>query len=198
MIAATSRDSASGHFHAVRFYEDTASLSRTVAAFLADGFALGQPALISATPEHRDAVLEELRLRHIDADKVQGAGDLLLLDARQLLGTFMVNDMPEAASFKAHVPAALDHLYRGRTHCAIRAYGEMVDVLVQDGLTAAAIHLEGLWNELAMTHAFSLLCGYALGHFYKDVGMRAICAQHSHVMPADRTRTPDVGATSVN
>jgi hypothetical protein len=196
MISPTSRESASELVHGVLFYEDTASLSRTVAVFLADGLALGQPALIIATPEHRDAVLEELRVRHVDVDKVEAAGDLLCLDARQLLGTFMVNGMPEAASFKAHVPVALDHLHRGRTHCAIRAYGEMVDVLVQDGLTAAAIHLEGLWNQLAMMREFSLLCGYALGHFYKDAGMRDICAQHSHVIPADRALTPGAGTTT--
>jgi hypothetical protein len=61
----------------------------------------------------------------------------------------------------------------------------MVDVLWQDGLTAAAIRLEMLWNQLAMTHDFSLLCGYSMGSFYKDAGMRDICAQHSHVVPAD-------------
>ena len=61
----------------------------------------------------------------------------------------------------------------------------MVDVLWQDGLTAAAIRLEMLWNQLAMTHDFSLLCGYAMGSFYKDAGMRDICAQHSHVIAAE-------------
>ncbi len=175
----------SGHFHAVRFYENKASLARTVSDFLAEGLATGQPALIIATPEHRDAVLQELRARHIDLDKAEAAGDLLMLDARQTLRLFMVDGMPDASLFKTHVPAAIDRLCRGRKDCTIRAYGEMVDVLWQDGLTAAAIRLEMLWNQLAMTHDFSLLCGYAMGSFYKDAGMRDICAQHSHVMPAD-------------
>jgi hypothetical protein len=67
------------------------------------------------------------------------------------------------------------------TNCE-RACGEMVDVLWQDGLRAAAIRLEMHWNQLAMTHDFSLLCGYAMGSFYKDAGMRDVCAQHSHVI----------------
>lgn len=33
----------------------------------------------------------------------------------------------------------------------------------QDALTAAAIRLEIIWNQLAMTHDFSLLCEYAMG-----------------------------------
>jgi hypothetical protein len=194
---AVSHAGSSGHFHAVRFYENKASLCRTVADFLGEGIALGQPGLVIATPAHRDALLAELRSRHFDVDEVQAAGDLLLLDARGVLATFMVDGMPDATLFKTHVPAAIDRLCRGRKHCTIRAYGEMVDVLWQDGLTAAAIRLEMLWNQLAMTHDFSLLCGYAMGSFYKDAGMREICAQHSHVIAAEKTLSHRPGVSII-
>jgi hypothetical protein len=187
-----------GHFHAVRFYENKASLARTVSEFLAEGLVIGQPALMIATPEHRDAVMDELRARHVDVAKVEAAGDLLLLDARETLRLFMVDGMPDATLFKTHVPAAIDRVCRGRKDCTIRAYGEMVDVLWQDGLTAAAIRLEMLWNQLAMTHDFSLLCGYAMGSFYKDAGMRDICAQHSHVIPADNALKAATTAASIH
>jgi len=178
------RDS-SGHFHAVRFYEDKASLCRTVADFLGEGFALGHPGMVIATPRHRDALLSELRSRHVDVDRVQSADDLLLFDAREVLATFMVEGMPDATLFKGDIPAAIARLCRGRKECTVHTYGEMVDVLWQDGLTAAAIRLEMLWNQLAMTHDFSLLCGYAMGNFYKHAGMRDVCAQHSHVIAAE-------------
>jgi len=48
----------SGHFHAVRFYEDAQSLARMVATFVAEGFIGGFPAIVIATPEHRDAIIE--------------------------------------------------------------------------------------------------------------------------------------------
>jgi hypothetical protein len=185
MAIDSSRRDASSHFHAVRFYENKASLARTVADFLGEAVALGQPGLMIATPVHREAVLAELRSRRVAIDEFQAAGDLLLLDARKVLATFMVDGMPDPTLFRTNVTAAIDHLCRGRHDCTIRAYGEMVDVLWQDGLTAAAIRLEMLWNQLAMTHDFSLLCGYAMGSFYKDAGMRDICAQHSHVIPAE-------------
>jgi hypothetical protein len=175
----------SGHFHAVRFYENKASLCRTVADFLGEGLGLGQPGLVIATPAHRESVLLELRARQFDVVQVQAVGDLLLVDARDMLRTFMIDGMPDATLFKMHVPAAIDRLCRGRTDCTIRAYGEMVDVLWQDGFSAAAIRLEMLWNQLAMTRDFSLLCGYAMGNFYKDAGMRDVCAQHSHVLSAE-------------
>ena len=71
----------------------------------------------------------------------------------------------------------------------IRAYGEMVDVLWRDGNTDGAIRLEELWEELGESYAFSLLCAYAMGNFYKttDVGaFREICHRHTHVLPTER------------
>jgi hypothetical protein len=42
-----------------------------------------------------------------------------------------------------------------------------------------------LWNQLANTQRFSLLCGYAVGPFYKDAHVRDVCAQHTQVLGAD-------------
>jgi hypothetical protein len=63
----------------------------------------------------------------------------------------------------------------------------MVDVLWRDGQSVAAIRLEMLWNRLAMTHDFSLLCGYAMGNFYKDANVADICEQHTHAIGPDGT-----------
>ena len=72
---------ASRRFHAVQFYKSRTSLARTVADFLCEGFPAGQPGLVIATPEHREAILLELRARHIDVDTLRTTEDLLLLDA---------------------------------------------------------------------------------------------------------------------
>ena len=92
--------------------------------------------------------------------------------------------MPDGERFKDHMTAAIENVCRGRTDCTIRAYGEMVDLLWKDGHTVAAVRLEMLWNKLAMTHDFSLLCGYAMGNFYKDASINEICQQHTHVIGA--------------
>ncbi len=186
MDHATKAARASGHFHAVRFYESPESLCRMIAEFLGEGMIIGQPALVVATPEHRDGIVSELKARHFDTDKMLASGDLLLLDARDVLSTFMVNGEPDAVHFNLSLPAAIDTL-RGTRDCTVRAYGEMVDLLWKDGLTGAAVRLEMLWNQLAMTREFSLLCGYAMGNFYKDAAVSDICCQHSHVVSPDGT-----------
>jgi hypothetical protein len=58
----------------------------------------------------------------------------------------------------------------------------MVNLLWKDGLEAAAIRLETLWNELANTQQFILLCGYSMGNFYKGAAIEEIKGQHSHLV----------------
>ena len=130
---------------------------------------------------------------------MQAAGDLLLLDAREALAAFMVDGQPDAGRFTEMATDAITRACHGRKDCTIRAYGEMVDLLWKDGLTVAAVRLEMLWNQLAMTHDFSLLCGYAMGSFYKDAGVADICNQHSHVLSADGAAAPvRVAPTTIN
>jgi hypothetical protein len=174
-----------GHFHAVKFYETPESLCRIVAEFLSEGLIAQQPALIIATPEHRHGILAALRVRDIDVDGVQAGGDLLLLDASQTLGRIMREGMPDAKLFKTTATNALEALCRDRKDCTVRAYGELVDVLWKAGHHAAAIRLEMFWNTLAATHDFALLCGYAMGSFYKDSALSAIHHQHSHIVSSD-------------
>ena len=180
---------ASGHFHAVRFYDSEESLCRIVAAFIGEGLKAGQPALVIGTPEHRVGIASALRVRGFDVGRLRKTGDLMMLDARDMLATFMIDDEPDAGLFHEQASLAIATLCRGRRDCTIRAYGEMVDLLWKDGLTTAAVKLEMLWNQLARTHDFSLLCGYSMGNFYKDAAIEDICSQHSHVISTEGVPT---------
>jgi hypothetical protein len=183
----------SGHFHAVRFYDSKESLCRIVAEFLGAGFVAGQPGLVIGTADHRAGIVHELRSRHFDVDRMQAVGDLLLLDARETMSSFMVDGMPDGELFRGRATQAIETVCRGRADCTIRAYGEMVDLLWKDGHTVAAVRLEMLWNKLAMTHDFSLLCGYAMGNFYKDASISEICQQHTHAIGAGGEMAPSTG-----
>ena len=106
-----------------------------------------------------------------------------MLDAEETLGTFMHNGMPDQILFQRHVGALMEQTVRGRGRTPLRAYGEMVDVLWRRGQADAAIRLEVLWNDLATMHSFSLLCGYAIGSFYKETSrIEEVCHEHTHVL----------------
>jgi hypothetical protein len=178
--------------HAVQFYENEQSLFTTVAGFLGQGLVDGQPAILIATKAHGTAMLEHLKGRLIDVDLAQRMGDLVVLDAQQTLAQFMVNGMPDARAFDASVGRlVMELLQRRPRYTMMRAYGEMVDVLWKDGKADAAIRLEIYWNQLAQKHAFALLCGYAMGNFYKETTkFEEVCRQHAHVMPAEKPAMP--------
>jgi hypothetical protein len=172
------------HHHAVRFYENDKSLAKIVAQFLSDGIATGNPGIVVATPAQRAAIVRELP-GSWDVVRLQRSDDLVLLDADDTLSTFMKNGMPDAAMFKDSMCEVIRRACRGREDCTVRIYGAMVDVLWKNGSQDAAVRLEMLWNQLANTHAFSLLCGYAMGHFYKDASRDDICRLHTHVVSPD-------------
>jgi len=183
--------STSGRFHAVRFYEDDKALFRIVAEFLGDGLAAGRPAIVIATPSHRAGVARELTARSLDVERLRLAGDLLLLDATKTLATFtfMVNDKPDSERFRSSMCGAIEEVCRGRENCTVRVSGQMVDLLWKDGEPEAAIRLEVLRNQLANSHALSLLCGYAMGHFYKDANLDDICREHGEAAAVARADT---------
>ncbi len=181
---------ATGHNHAVKFYGSDDSLFTTVAGFLAEGLIVRQPAIVIATPSHRASILEHLSARLIDCDAAIRRGDLLLLDADDSLGLFMVNGRPDKDLFERSIGTVVQQTLTGRPGI-MRAYGEMVDVLWKEGQSDAAIALEMLWNKLGLKYHFALLCGYSMGSFYKQSKqLEAICEQHSHVIATDSNVLP--------
>src|SRR5258705_6032173 len=130
----TMSDSGPSHHHAVKFYGTDDSLFTTVAGFLAEGLIARQPAIIIATPSHRGAIVEHLCDRLIDCGTAIRRGELLLLDAEDTLGLFMVRGLPDRELFERSVGRIVQQTLTGRPG-VMRAYGEIVDVLWKQGHT---------------------------------------------------------------
>ena len=180
--------------HGVQFYEDEDYLAAAVSDFLAAGLTLGQPSVVIATEPHRNAFLRRLSNEGFDVDDASRSGHLTLLDARETLSAFMVDDKPSGDRFRKTVGPVVDRGTRRTNGGVLRLYGEMVDLLWKDGNTEGAIELEELWNELGNDYAFSLLCAYAMDNFYKSADaerFHAICRQHTHVIPTERYTRAD-------
>jgi MEDS: MEthanogen/methylotroph, DcmR Sensory domain len=168
--------------HAVQFYGNEESLFTTVAGFIGEGLVAREPGIMIATSAHRAAIVDQLQARIIDVERAQRVGELVLRDAHDTLATFMLGDTPDAALFQEHVGGLIARTI-GRRRTIVRAYGEMVDVLWQEGRSDAAIKVEILWNKLATQHGFALLCGYSMGNFYKKAAQfQEVCDQHTHVI----------------
>jgi len=190
-----------GHGHSVQFYEDDRFLVETVVDFFAVGLVDGLGAVAIATREHIAAFTNGLHEKGFDVERTCTNGQLTFLDADELLSTFMAGGLPDAARFRRSMDGILgSHARFGdptRERRPVLAFGEMTDLLARQGNLEGALRLEELWNELAETYTFSLLCAYSLGAFSEDThdaALRAICNQHAHVMPTERYMRVDDGA----
>jgi len=173
--------------HAVQFYRDDAALMTTLSRFVRDGLNADQPLVVIATAEHRDGLVRTLRADGVGPARFEKSGSLWLLDARETLESFMAGGTPDPILFHAKVGSVIELASGGGRHTIVRAYGEMVDLLWKDGNPEAAIQLEGLWNGLADSRRFALLCAYDIGNFSRqsrgfDIG--DVCQVHTHVLPA--------------
>ena len=189
------------HGHSVQFYEDDRYLIETVVDFFAAGLVDGQRAVALVTRQHGAAITQGLHEKGFDVDRTHTNGQLTLLDAEELLSAFMVGAMPDATRFRRAMDGVLGSHARfgdgARERRPVLAFGEMVDLLCRQGNIDGAIRLEELWNELAETYTFSLLCAYSRGSFVEDrhdAALRAVCNQHAHVLPTERYMRVDDGA----
>ena len=62
--------------HVIHFYEGDAALYDKVSAFLTDAARAGQPLVVFAAAEHREAILQGLQQRGIDTDALCASGRL--------------------------------------------------------------------------------------------------------------------------
>ncbi len=163
--------------HVLRYCQDDAALTISAAGFLADGIASGEPAVVFATPARRETMCECLRERGLDVDYLERESRLTLLDARATLATFMVGDLPDAHKFSHSVGAAVERLCAANHGSPVRAFGEMVSLLWQDGNTRAAVRLEELWGELTGAQPLLLLSSDVGGEFLTVTGSAERAAQ---------------------
>ena len=170
------------HFHGVHFYSDERAWCRIAADFIADGLRRHEAIVAIVTPAHHVRILERLLALDRSVPDLLDTQSLRLLDADDTLRLFMRETGPDAELFHRHVGGIVRAAAESRSPARVRACGEMVDLLCQQGRQADAIRLEMLWNELATTADLSLLCSYATHSFRKQIVPSGVVVQHTHLL----------------
>ena len=174
--------------HLVQFCESENFLAVAAADFLSAGLVAEQPLVVIATKPHIQAISRRMRMLGCDVAEAERSGQLTWLDAQDTLASLMTGNSVDAKKFEAVIGGAIGRSIKGRDNTVVRAYGEMVDLLLASGNASAALRLEDLWNELAHSYRFSLLCAYAMDRFADadlTPAFAKICVQHGHVFPGE-------------
>ena len=166
--------------HILHLFDTDESRAYSVAAFLDAGAIGGQSVLIVATRAHWSAIASELRRLRGDLGNADDQR-MTVVDADELLSGVMRQGRPDRTQFDLRLGTIVRHLLDVAPG-GLRIYGEMVELLAQDGNYAGAADLERLWNDLQSDCRFGLLCGYSAAHFAApDAGsaLSVICREHS-------------------
>src|SRR5260370_4169485 len=151
----------------------------------------GDAAIVIATQSHRELLGERLSAVGIDVPKAADEGRYVALDAEKTLSKFMVDDWPEEKRFVELIGGVISQAKAAAEseHGRAALFGEMVALLWDAGKSDAALKLEQLWNQIAQSHTFSLVCAYPLANFYRQehgAAFQQICSEHSSVVPDER------------
>jgi anti-sigma regulatory factor (Ser/Thr protein kinase) len=169
--------------HVVQFYEHDRDLARVAGAYLADGILAGEVAIVISTPRHLTLIEAELDRHGIDVAAARADQVLVVADAAATMARFVVDGRPDPDRFD-DVIGELVHEARA-TGRSVRAFGEMVALLWDQGLVGAAIELEELWNKLGDEVDFGLLCGYPLASVASAEAAESfahVCHEHAAVV----------------
>jgi hypothetical protein len=168
--------------HMLQLYEDDAVFLDALEGFVRGGLKAGEGIIIIATLAHRQALEARLEASGFDLRSARAKDQYIDLDAIDTLAYFMVDGWPDDERFKLTVTQLLGRAERG--HRRIRAFGEMVAVLWEQGHCGATVRLEHLWHRFCEQERFSLMCAYPMTGFTTDkaASLREICDAHTHLV----------------
>jgi hypothetical protein len=178
--------------HIVQLYQDQQFLNRAVCRFAAGAIANGEGVILVPTAAHWEAFRPRLEAEGVDVKAAQGRGQLSVVDADELLPRFMKDAMPDAPVFLGLAADVIDNARGEARYPKVRWWGEMVNVLWEQGNVAASMSLEDQFDRLAKHHEIAIFCSFIMDNFNSEVHSQLLPRlgqNHSHLIPvADYAR----------
>jgi hypothetical protein len=167
--------------HIAQFYADDAVLLDALIRFADRGLMTGEGVIVIATRAHLRAVEDRLGKFTIGMAMHRLTEAYVTFDAHEALDKFMVKGWPDDRLFLEFVSGLLSRASAGGRR--VRAFGEMVALLLAQGNAAATIQLEYLWNRVCTLNRLPLFCGYPKAGFTEaSATLGGICAAHSRII----------------
>ena len=178
--------------HLVQVYENEKIFLDTLEGFAGTGFLANDSVVIIATSTHLDSLNARLRSQGFDLPALIESDQYIPINAEDLLSIFLVDDQIDEDIFNSFIT---DLVRRAKKRNGkVRAFGEMVAILWEKGLSGATMQLENLWNQLHSKDQFTLFCAYPRNGFTKSANdsIDIICNQHARVIDGHARPSTDI------
>lgn len=162
--------------HVVAYYDNDNSLVQSVCDFLRAGTDAGETCIVIARSEIITKLYREYSSTSGFSHTLSNEKHLVFR-AEAVLDNFMINGMPNRTKFFKTIRELLDEAdNKGKP---VRAYGDMVALLWEQGNKEGAVALEELWSEATQKYHFSRYCAYPHTDFKNHEAHAQITALHS-------------------
>ena len=168
--------------HFVQIYDDAEVFLEGLEGFVSGGLKANEGVLVIAVPSHLSILNRRLTAAGFDLDRARARDQYIDLDAQEALGKFMRGGWPDEQLLAWLVTDLLRRAGKGGRR--VRAFGEMVAILWENGHAGATVRLEHLWHRLCQKDGFALFCAYPKAGFTRDAeaSIQEICQAHSRVV----------------
>jgi hypothetical protein len=183
--------------HLVQIYENEIHFLNTLEGFAGSGILSGDSVVIIAKQFHLDQLQERLLKHDFDIEHLIKNDLYIPLDANKMLDKFMVNNWPDEKLFSDLIHDILKRARKNDTK--VRAFGEMVAILWEQGNNGATVRLENLWHNLHSRDNFSIYCAYPKSGFtrsYMD-SFSEICKAHSKIIDGQSRPSTEIYYKSI-
>ena len=171
--------------HVLQIYENEENFSTVLRGFVQTGLDAGDGVVIIATEQHLKSLNTNLAREGYNLRDLYNV-QYFPLDAHVMLSKFMVNGWPDEQLFMEFASGILK---KARiSNKKIRAFGEMVAILWENGDREATRRLEELWNKFCENEMFCLFCAYPKKAFERSAfdAPVHICQAHSKLLAPEQ------------
>ncbi len=134
---------------------------------------MGRGVILVPTIAHWDAFRPRLEEEGVDVKAAQSRGQLTIVDADDLLPSFMRDAMPDSPVFLGLAADVITQVRGDGKYPKVRWWGEMVNVLWERGEVAASMNLD-LFDQLSDQHGIAIFCSFLMDNFSGDVHARML------------------------
>jgi len=177
-------DSLAAHHHDVVFCSSDAVLIDAFSRFIDGELREGNAVVAVVTAAHERRLQSSLEASHVDVALAIRQQRYLPVNVNELLAKATVNGCPDPLRYLDAAGDLLTEVTRRATdnHARVAACGEGTSIFWSQGHVEAAIQIECLLDEIAMSRQMDILCAYPLAARDESVPtVRRLCAEHTAV-----------------